>query len=182
MTREVRWYFSENGEVKGPLPESELVRLARGGRILPTEYILREGHQEWLSARPLVENAHALPVDGELPTARVATQPNLSIGDDEDGGGGVPPVVWVLVVVGVLALSGFAWYMLGPMSPIMGGDGVDQAPTQQPAPDPAANATPNPETATPPAEPDNTSEPAGDTGEPAAEPDDDESAGDMDDM
>ncbi len=132
MPGEVRWYFSENGEVKGPLPESELVRLARAGRVLPTEYILREGHQEWLSAQPLVENAHALPLDGEVPTARVATQPDLVINDEDEGRGGVPPAVWVLVVIGALSLIGFAWYMLGPMSPVLGND--DDAAQAEPDP------------------------------------------------
>lgn len=150
---EVRWFFSESGEVRGPYLESDLIRLARSGRISETEYILREGHQEWLSAGPLVQNAHSLPIDGEarIPHAAPVTFAAPAVAEvSADVEAGAPrAILWVLGVVAAVVLGGFAFYMLGPWSPILHQPSSGTAPadtaTQGPAGQvPAADAATTP--------------------------------------
>jgi len=47
---EAEWYYSKNNESKGPIPFSELERLALVGELLPDDYVWTGGMQTWLPA------------------------------------------------------------------------------------------------------------------------------------
>jgi hypothetical protein len=44
------WYYSKNNESRGPVPFSELERLALAGELLPGDYVWTGGMQAWLPA------------------------------------------------------------------------------------------------------------------------------------
>jgi hypothetical protein len=47
---ETDWYYSKNNDSRGPVPFSELERLALTGELLPEDYVWRGGMQVWLPA------------------------------------------------------------------------------------------------------------------------------------
>lgn len=45
--RAVNWYYAQNGQQAGPVPEAELESLAQRGVIMPSTLVWREGMAEW---------------------------------------------------------------------------------------------------------------------------------------
>jgi hypothetical protein len=61
---ETDWYYSKNNESRGPVPFSELERLALAGELLPEDYVWTGGMQGWLPATTAVPTLFFEPVTG----------------------------------------------------------------------------------------------------------------------
>jgi tRNA A-37 threonylcarbamoyl transferase component Bud32/tetratricopeptide (TPR) repeat protein len=44
------WYYSRDGEQHGPLSSADLVRLAKAGELLPTDFLWKDGMSDWRPA------------------------------------------------------------------------------------------------------------------------------------
>jgi len=78
------WYYSKNGEQMGPVSQEELFAKTRGGEILPSDLIWREGMADWMPLSRVPEFAGQT-----LPAAisPVASSPSLPA---QETGGSVP--------------------------------------------------------------------------------------------
>lgn len=78
----MEWYYSSNGEQKGPVKESELKDKVRSGEVAPGELIWRDGMGDWQPVSKVPEMAVALPGNDPAPEPAVA---------DEAAPGSPPP-------------------------------------------------------------------------------------------
>jgi hypothetical protein len=94
-----QWYYTENGEQRGPVSEEQLKELAASGRLKPTETVWKQGLAQWTKASqmpgllatsdasrppPIPRQGTAdrmqLVLGGFSPVARVAGRPMLAAG------------------------------------------------------------------------------------------------------
>ena len=54
------WFVAAGGERLGPIPQADLLTLAREGRIKATDLVWREGMSQWVSAGQAPELAGVL--------------------------------------------------------------------------------------------------------------------------
>ena len=52
------WFYEENGQRKGPVPESHVVDLIRSGRVSYGSLVWKEGFPEWLKIENTALHAH----------------------------------------------------------------------------------------------------------------------------
>ena len=41
------WYYTQNGEQRGPVSPAQLKQLAQSGQLQPTDLVFKEGGKEW---------------------------------------------------------------------------------------------------------------------------------------
>lgn len=63
------WYYSEQGQQKGPVSESELQSLVSNGTVQPSDLIWREGMTDWLPVGQVPE------ISGSAPAAAPPAAP-----------------------------------------------------------------------------------------------------------
>jgi hypothetical protein len=126
-----QWYYSGSAEPKGPVPLSELQRLASAGELQPTDLLWQPGMHLWMPAAdvrglfraarpelPAVPPLQPIPVEPAIPqprpvTPRGPTRPlrrtppprGMSAGAKSAIAGGVIAVLVLVVVVLVVFLS-----------------------------------------------------------------------------
>ena len=76
-----QWYYGENGQRLGPIPEADLGSLIAAGRIGPATLIWREGMAEWLPLGQVSAQGGlaVLPPSGGYDLLRPATTSGLAI-------------------------------------------------------------------------------------------------------
>jgi hypothetical protein len=85
------WYYSKNGSQHGPIAEAGLKALAGAGKLLPTDFVWKEGMQGWKPASA-VKGLFAAP----QPPSQPAAQPQPSRSPGSVLGGSVAALLPVL--------------------------------------------------------------------------------------
>lgn len=80
----MNWYYSENNEQRGPIPENEFDFLVRAGKITPDTMVWREGMTDWQPWREVRPEEPAGPVP---PPIGGATQPFENAGTASERNG-----------------------------------------------------------------------------------------------
>ena len=80
----VMWYYSENGQRKGPISEDDLKQLATSGKLKPTDKVWKKGMASWAAASSI----EGLP----FPSHAASEPPPLPFGDATSPHSGPPPV------------------------------------------------------------------------------------------
>jgi hypothetical protein len=102
------WYYSKNGMQMGPVSQEELSAKAKGGEVLASDLIWREGMADWLplSRVPEFQGAGGMVtppavVAGQVPVQRPSAYPAGY------APGSVPNYLWQSIVVTVLCCLPF---------------------------------------------------------------------------
>ena len=106
-----QWYYGENGQRLGPIPEADLGSLIAAGRIGPATLIWREGMAEWLPLGQVSAQGGlaVLPPSGGYDLLRPATTSGFAIASMVCGIVGIVTCIFLLgipaVICGHLSLN-----------------------------------------------------------------------------
>jgi hypothetical protein len=102
------WYYSKDGMQMGPLTQGELSEKAKGGEVLPTDLIWREGMADWRPLSQVAEFQHSGGVVAPPPmvmgSVPIQQPPRFPAGYAP---GSVPNYLWQSIVVTVLCCLPF---------------------------------------------------------------------------
>lgn len=126
---EPQWYYTQQGQQVGPIPESQMRALIQSGRVGPAEFIFKEGMADWAPASLFVQLAGpASPVIGAAP-AMISTRPvvggEVTIGNIFNQAMEVFKANWLNLSLGVLIVGAIS-FGIGFVSGIVGAVARDE--------------------------------------------------------
>jgi hypothetical protein len=102
-----QWYYSKSGRQLGPVPESELSRLAASGEINPaTDLVWREGMADWQPASQALPHLASTPSLPAQPAALNPYQAPVASDFHQEETGGLPELVEVAPGTAALEVGG----------------------------------------------------------------------------